>query len=94
MRTFAQGACILALALGAGLFTGGNYLSPDINISNVNAIANFSQMTGHFRDYHETAAFLRGFGVGFMMLGGVGLIVPWIYIFLDRAKSNNQNVTQ
>ena len=85
MRDFIQAGSVVAFALGAGLFALGNYLQPQLTITNVNP-ADFARMFDHISDYHVGASVARGLGVGFMTLGGLGLIVPWINVFLARER--------
>jgi hypothetical protein len=85
MRDFIQAGSVVAFALGAGLFALGSYLQPPLNITNVNP-ADIARIFDHVSDYHVGASVTRGIGVGFMTLGGLGLIVPWINAFLARER--------
>jgi hypothetical protein len=74
-----QAACIVAMALGGGLFAFGNYLEPQVDLSNPAAAAFQVEVD---RDTHLFASMSRGVGVGFMALGGLGLIVPWLNVMI------------
>lgn len=81
MRYLIQAACVVAIALGGGLFAFGSYLEPRLDPTNpMEAVHSLSQD----RDTHFEASLACGFGVGFMTLGGLGLIVPWINILVFR----------
>ncbi|HEV8062202.1 MAG TPA: hypothetical protein VGP68_20150 [Gemmataceae bacterium] len=86
MRNFIQGVCVFAFALGAGLFAFGTYLQPELNFTNVNPVE-FTRFFDHMNEYRIGASIARGFGIGFMTLGGLGLIVPWVNVLLTRERS-------
>lgn len=81
MRRFAQVVCILAIAIGAGLFSFGRYLEPQIDLKNP---AEMVRLMQDYRasDQHFTASVCSGVGIGFLTLGSFGLIVPWINLLL------------
>jgi hypothetical protein len=78
-----QIAFVVAVALGAGLFAFGGYLEPSLDATNP---AEMMRMV-HDRvksEEHYIASAARGFGIGLMTLGGLGLVVPWINMLLGR----------
>jgi hypothetical protein len=79
-RTFVQAICILAIALGAGLFGFGAYVRPDP--TNLVLMQQFNRV----EDTHMIAASTTGAGIGFMTLGGLGLAVPWINFLINRSR--------
>jgi hypothetical protein len=83
MRGFLQAICVFAIALGAGLFATGNYLEPRIDPSNV---AEFSRFFQYRNDERIASSVLRGCGIGFMTLGVLGLVVPWINVLVYRQR--------
>jgi hypothetical protein len=81
MRYILQAVCVVAIAIGGGLFAYGSYLIPRPDPANpMDAIHSFN-VDKHTR---EVASAARGVGIGFMMLGGLGLIVPWVNIAMTR----------
>jgi hypothetical protein len=83
MRGVLQAACVVAIALGAGLFAYGSYVEPRNDPSN---LAEFSRLFDRPRDDRITSSAWRGFGVGFMTLGVLGLAVPWINVLVFRQR--------
>jgi hypothetical protein len=83
MRGFLQAVCVFSIALGAGLFTTGNYLEPRIDPGN---IAEFSRFLQYRNDERIASSVLRGCGIGFITLGVLGLVVPWINAFVFRQR--------
>ena len=81
MRRFAQAVCILAIAIGSGLFSFGRYLEPPIDLKNP---ADVVRLMGDYRttDQHFTASVCSGVGIGFLILGSLGLAVPWINVLM------------
>ncbi len=77
MRGFIQAVCVLAIAIGSGLLAFGSKLEPPLNVADPAAMAQFlnSYQRG---DTHLTAAITSGVGTGFLILGPLGLIVPWL----------------
>jgi hypothetical protein len=78
-----QIAFVVAIALGAGLFSFGGYLEPPLDFSNSGEMARLFQQHGRSEE-HYIASTARGFGIGLMTLGGLGLLVPWINVLLGR----------
>jgi len=76
MRGFLQAICVVAIALGAGLFAYGHYVQPRFDPSN---LAEFSRyFDPRWESAHNASSTMRGFGIGFMTLGVLGLAVPWV----------------
>lgn len=76
IRLIVQALCVLLIAVGAGLFSFGSYLDPQLDGKNPIELA--QQWQYHHRDDHFTASVCRGVGVGLLSLGVLGLIVPAI----------------
>ena len=69
--------CVLAMAIGAGLLTAGAQLKiPEVESANPSVAAEY--YGGRKDDLRVIPAALYGVGVGLMVLGGVGIVVPWI----------------
>lgn len=83
MRGILQAICVFAIALGAGLFATGNYLQPPIDPGNLADISRFLQ---YRNDERIASSVLRGCGIGFMTLGVLGLVVPWINALVFRQR--------
>lgn len=79
MRAISQLAAIIAIAVGAGLFQYGRQLDSPASASTVQ-IAMRSTATHD----HEVSAFASGWGVGFMTLGALILVVPWINAYVSK----------
>lgn len=90
MRSLVQVVCVAALALGAGLFAFGGYLDPQPGLRSPDDVARF---VGRFsdRDDRMMASIARGFGIGFMALGGLGLVVPWVNTLVAGAGRRGGN---
>jgi hypothetical protein len=80
-RAFIQGICVLAIALGAGLFGFGSYARPDA--TNMVIMQQFNRV----EDTHLMSAATTGAGIGFMTLGSLGLAVPWINFLVSRSRA-------
>ncbi len=92
MRGLLQTVCVIAFALGAGLFATGLYLRPKLDLADPAAVArDFDLQPEEKRE--QTARFL-GSGIGFMVLGSLGLAVPWINTLLYRpANPSSPRIT-
>lgn len=90
MRRFAQAICILAIAIGSGSLSFGNYLEPHIDVKNPVDVA---RQWDPYRssEQHFTASICRGVGVGFLTLGSLGLIVPWINIMVSKPRAQESS---
>jgi len=82
LRYLIQAACVLAIALGAGLFAFGSYLDPQLDMSNPAQVVR--NLTHEDREMHVIASTACGVGVGFMTLGGLGLVVPWVNVLVQK----------
>lgn len=96
MHSTAQMICVIAIGLGAGLFSVGHYLEPPMAAMRPEDLAQFWRGND---DVHIAASILRGFGVCFLTMGGLGIVVPWINAIVSRlatpakTTSNSQNIT-
>lgn len=77
MKGLLQAICVLAIAIGSGLIAFGNKLEPQPNMTDPAAMAQFLNSYREGRD-HFSASLTSGFGMGFLMLGTLGLVVPWL----------------
>jgi hypothetical protein len=77
MRGFIQIVCVLAIAVGSGLIAFGSKLEPQLNVTDP---ATMSRILDSFEDrnQHLTASITSGVGTGFLILGVLGLVVPWV----------------
>lgn len=85
MRGMLQIVCVVALALGAGLFATGRGLQPRQDLSE--PLAAVLTTPREYEEQRAAAATYRGCGVGFMVLGALGLAVPWLNSLVSR-RSN------
>lgn len=77
MRVFMQMVSVLAIAVGAGLLSFSNKLQPPFNPADPTTLTRAS-MSYEDRDQLFTASVTGGVGIGFMLLGTLGLVIPWI----------------
>ena len=77
MGGFIQGTSVLAIALGSGLVAFSNKMSPQLKNVDPAAMAQFFDNYTNRND-HFTASLTSGVGMGFLILGTLGLVVPWI----------------
>ena len=93
MRRFAQAVCILAIAIGSGLFSFGRYLEPAIDLKNP---ADMTRLMGDYRaaDQHFTASVCSGVGIGFLILGSLGLAVPWINVLMLKPRAQQSSLSE
>jgi hypothetical protein len=77
MRVFIQTVCVFAIAVGAGLLAFGSRLEPPINLRDPATFAR-SALTYEDRDWHVTASATSGVGTGLLILGTLGLVIPWV----------------
>ena len=85
MRHVIQGVCVLAIALGAGLFAFGSYWSQRESSSRPVDLARYYD---HRNDEErQIASGTRGVGIWFMTLGALGLAVPWVNSLVSRKPS-------
>lgn len=85
IRELIQAVCVLAIALGAGLFGFGSYMRPDVEV-NMNGPAAFVEQRQISESDWEIAAICTGTGIGFITLGGLGLVVPWVNVVMSRGR--------
>ena len=93
MRRFAQAVCVLAIAIGSGLFSFGRYLEPQIDLKNPVEVAH---LLSDYRaaDQHFTASVCSGVGIGFLTLGTLGLVVPWINALMRKASGPQPSLSE
>ncbi len=84
MRGNAQVICVIAIGLGAGLFSVGHYLEPPMAPMSPNDLVNYWNGND---DVHIAASILRGFGVCFLTSGTLGIVIPWINVLVFRSNS-------
>jgi preprotein translocase subunit Sss1 len=77
MRGFIQVVCVLAIAVGGGLITFGSKLEPQFNLADPAAV---TRILNSYQDPHlrELTSLTSGLGMGFMILGILGLVAPWV----------------
>jgi hypothetical protein len=73
MRGFIQMVCVFVIAVGAGLLAFSNKLEPQFSIADPSA----SMFCGD-RDQRYTASVAGGVGIGLMIFGSLGLVIPWV----------------
>jgi hypothetical protein len=77
MKNIGQMIYVLAIALGGGLIAFGSKLEPQLNLTDPATVTRILE-SYHDRDQHMVASVTTGFGMGFMLLGILGLVVPWL----------------
>ncbi len=77
MRGFIQMVCLLAIAVGGGLIAFGSKLEPQWNLADPTTVTRILD-SYQDEDQHMIASMTSGVGMGFMILGILGLIVPWV----------------
>ena len=77
MQGFIQIVCVLAIAVGSGLIAFGSKLEPQLNVTEP---ATMSRMLDSFEDrnQHYVASITSGVGSCLLILGILGLVVPWV----------------
>ena len=77
MRGFIQMVCVLVIAVGAGLLAFSNKLEPQFNLADPATLTRAS-MSYADRDQRYTASIAGGVGIGLMLFGTLGLVIPWV----------------
>lgn len=85
MRSLTQLAGIVAIAAGAGLYAYSQHLDPPLPRAMGGMAA--AEMTSTSPHNHEMAATACGWGVGFITLGSLMLIVPWVNVCVQNYRS-------
>ncbi|MEX1228860.1 MAG: hypothetical protein WEB58_01395 [Planctomycetaceae bacterium] len=76
MRGFIQLVSVLVIAAGSGLLAFSSKLEPRFNLSDPTTLIH--SMSDEDRYQHYTASITGGVGIGFMVLGSLGLVIPWV----------------
>ncbi|MDX1966367.1 MAG: hypothetical protein SFV23_04265 [Planctomycetaceae bacterium] len=93
MRFLIQSASVLAIAVGVGMLVAGSTAAPYLLVNAENERQMqlvLSSRPGEF--YHGLAIGLKGFGSGFLTLGILGLVLPWIEVIINALRSPPQNL--
>ncbi len=77
MRGFIQMVCMFMIAVGAGLLAFSSKYEPHFNIVDSTTLARTS-MGYQESEQQLTASITGGVGIGLMILGSLGLIMPWV----------------
>lgn len=85
-----QVICVVAIGLGAGLLTAGQYLEPPIAAMTPADLARFWERSN---DIHIVASILRGLGVFLLTTGSLGVVIPWVNALVLRPRSSAPAVT-
>ncbi len=84
VRGLLQIICVVAFGLGTALFATGGYLRPRLDPADPAAVVRYLDR-GNSEERIITAV-VTGFGVGLMVLGGLGLTVPWVNAIVSRTR--------
>lgn len=77
-----------AIALGAGLFVAGNSLYPLPLVNDLGQVISSQGWQGrNMQSTHEIASTLKGSGVGIMILGILGVLIPWLNALIHGRKT-------
>jgi len=87
MRVLFQLAGIVSVALGVGMIVAGCNYSSDLHANGKDLTKLVPQTANEIRDVRYTSTVLLGFGSGFLTVGLLGLIVPWINSCVYRRRS-------
>ena len=77
MRGFIQMVCVLVIAIGAGLLAFSNKLEPQFHPADPTTLAR-ATLSYEDRDQRFTASVTGGVGIGLMLFGTLGLVIPWV----------------
>ena len=77
MRGFIQMVCVAVIAVGAGLLAFSNKLDPQFNLTDPTTLTR-AAMSYEDRDQRLTASIAGGIGIGLMIFGTLGLVIPWV----------------
>ncbi len=77
MPNLIQMFCLFVIAVGSGLLAFSNKLDPPINFFDPTTLTR-SSMTHVTSDDHLIASISSGFGSGLLILGLLGLVLPWV----------------
>ena len=78
MGGFLQSVSILAIAIGSGLTAFSSKMEPSLKNLDPAVVTQFMNESWTSREQHFTASITSGVGMGFLILGVLGLVVPWI----------------
>ena len=78
VNSLTQLASVFAIAGGAGLFSYSRHIDPPFNATTPAALVS-SPVSQNTRD---VAAAVGGWGTGFITLGSLGLVIPWINSYI------------
>lgn len=78
---FSQIISMLAIALGVAFLVAGSSLSPSFPNEMAAMAQNFGRNVSP-----EVPAFLKGIGAGFLTLGLLGLVVPWVNVLIAHFR--------
>jgi len=81
VRSLTQLAAIVSITAGAGLYAYSQHLDPPPGAA---AVATLTSTNS--RD-HENAALACGWGVAFITLGSLALVVPWVNIGVKNYRA-------
>jgi hypothetical protein len=85
VNSLTQLASVFAIAGGAGLCSYGRHIDPPLNANAPAAlVSSVSQNT------REVAAAVGGWGTGFITLGSLGLVIPWINSYIRHQALQSQ----
>ena len=90
MHGTAQVICVIAIGLGAGLFSAGHCLEPPMMAMTPTDLARFSAGND---DVHIVASILRGVGICLLTTGGLGIVIPWINALVFRSPPQGSSST-
>ena len=76
-RGFIQMVCVLAIEEEPDLLAFGSHLEPQANLLDPATLARQFD-TFQNREQHEVASVTCGVGIGLMILGTLGLVMPWV----------------
>jgi hypothetical protein len=81
-REFIQLVSVIAIAFGAGLVAFARHLDPPLDMANPAAIAR--SMDHNNKADRQVASMASGVGVAGITLGTLGLVIPWINLYMAR----------
>lgn len=89
MRGLLQAVCIIVIAVGGGLLAFSSRYEPPFGIADP---AGFPRGTLSYENRNDllTVSISGGIGMGFLILGSLGLVLPWVNQ-LESAMSGNMS---
>ena len=88
MRMILQIGCILAIALGVGLIVAGAVHTTADQPKDVGqAVRSLQRSNSQVEEDRRMVTGFFGFGSGFLTLGTLGLVIPWVNVLVHGRRT-------